>query len=185
MHSDQVSILSHVCKTPALISAGGSRGLLSPKFFATGKGSMKNILLHTDASQSLFRWRIWSRSFCEEKEKVSIDLQQLISCLQLIFTLWAGNVKYSLPRTLSGSFFEWLNLQKGSDNLLSVHPPCCSVTSFSPVCSWFLLLARYPIFYTYLLFCCQPNHCCLIIQQNRTLHIPREGTKKTLSIQEH
>lgn len=40
------------------------------------------------------------------------DLQQVISCSQLISTLWFGNAKYGLPRILSGSFLVWLSPER-------------------------------------------------------------------------
>lgn len=117
VHSTQVQpdvycILSQDCKSPILISVGGSRGLLSFSALPQARRALRIQVLCTDAPQLLFRCRIWSRSFCEGRKKVSIDLQQLISCSQLIATLWDGNVKCSLPRILSASFFELLSPER-------------------------------------------------------------------------
>lgn len=112
---DVFCILSHVCKTRALISVGGSRGLLSLKFFATGKESMKDVsLVHRGSSVAVSLQDLVEKFLRRRqgKKKASIDLQQLISCSQLISTLWAGNVKYSLPRIQSGSFIEWLSPER-------------------------------------------------------------------------
>lgn len=101
----------------------------------------RTLVFCTDAPQSLFRCRSRSRSFCEGRKKFLLIYK---SALHSWYLLWAGNVKYTLPRILSGSFLEWLS-PKDSDNLLSVHLPRCTITSFSPVWSSFLPLAGHPV----------------------------------------
>lgn len=184
VHSTQVQpdvycILSHVCKTPVLISVGGSRGLLSLSSLPQARRALRIYVLCTDAPQLLFRCRIWSRSFCEgSKKKVSIDLQQLISCSQLISTLWDGNVKYSLPRILSGSFFEWLSPKRQE----STHH---AAPGISPPTVW-----HYHVFFPSVEFFCTPgrtscSHLSPILlpallfnnTANWTLQIPKESTK--------